>query len=76
MNDTTTAKRGYCADIEEATIANNHFRRVLYTGEHLQLVLMSLASLPLLAVDVAVSIRGILAGLAGRRIGWTTEHRG
>ena len=43
MNDTTTAKRGYCADIEEATIANNDFRRVLYTGEHLQLVLMSLA---------------------------------
>jgi mannose-6-phosphate isomerase-like protein (cupin superfamily) len=36
-------KRGYCADIEEATIANNDFRRVLYTGEHLQLVLMSLA---------------------------------
>jgi mannose-6-phosphate isomerase-like protein (cupin superfamily) len=30
-------------DIEEATIANNDFRRVLYTGEHLQLVAMSLA---------------------------------
>lgn len=43
MNATTTTKRGYCADIEEATIANNDFRRVLYTGEHLQLVLMSLA---------------------------------
>lgn len=36
-------KRGYCEDIEEATIANNDFRRVLYTGEHLQLVVMSLA---------------------------------
>jgi mannose-6-phosphate isomerase-like protein (cupin superfamily) len=36
-------KRGYCEDINEATIANNDFRRVLYTGEHLQLVLMSLA---------------------------------
>ncbi|GAA4002151.1 cupin domain-containing protein [Sphingomonas humi] len=43
MSDTTTIKRGYCDDIEEATIANNDFRRVLYTGEHLQLVLMSLA---------------------------------
>jgi mannose-6-phosphate isomerase-like protein (cupin superfamily) len=43
VSDTTTAKKGYCADIEEATIANNDFRRVLYTGEHLQLVLMSLA---------------------------------
>lgn len=36
-------KHGYCEDIEEATIANNDFRRVLYTGEHLQLVVMSLA---------------------------------
>ena len=36
-------KRGFTGDIEEATIANNDFRRVLYTGEHLQLVLMSLA---------------------------------
>ncbi|GLR48781.1 cupin domain-containing protein [Sphingomonas astaxanthinifaciens] len=41
--NTLTTKRGYCADIDEATIANNDFRRVLYTGEHLQLVLMSLA---------------------------------
>ena len=36
-------KRGYSDDINEATIANSDFRRVLYTGEHLQLVLMSLA---------------------------------
>jgi mannose-6-phosphate isomerase-like protein (cupin superfamily) len=35
-------KRGYCDDIEEQTIGNNDFRRVLYTGEYLQLVLMSL----------------------------------
>ena len=36
-------KRGFCEDLEELTIANNDFRRVVYTGEHLQLVLMSLA---------------------------------
>ena len=36
-------KRGYCENIDEQTIANNDFRRVVYTGEHLQLVLMSLA---------------------------------
>lgn len=36
-------KRGFCDDLEELTIANNDFRRVLYMGEHLQLVLMSLA---------------------------------
>ena len=35
--------KGYCADLEEQTIANNDFRRVVYTGKHLQLVLMSLA---------------------------------
>jgi mannose-6-phosphate isomerase-like protein (cupin superfamily) len=36
-------KRGFCDDLEELTIANNDFRRVVYTGQHLQLVLMSLA---------------------------------
>ena len=35
-------KRGFCDDIEERTEANEDFRRVLYTGEHLQLVLMTL----------------------------------
>jgi mannose-6-phosphate isomerase-like protein (cupin superfamily) len=35
-------KRGFCDDIEDLTEANEDFRRVLYTGEHLQLVLMTL----------------------------------
>ena len=35
-------KRGFCDDIEELTEANEDFRRVLYTGHHLQLVLMTL----------------------------------
>ena len=35
-------KRGFCDDIEELTEANEDFRRVLYTGKHLQLVLMTL----------------------------------
>lgn len=35
-------KRGYCDDIERQTVANDDFRRVLYTGAHLQLVLMTL----------------------------------
>lgn len=34
--------RGYVDDIEQATIRNGDFRRVLYTGKHLQLVLMTL----------------------------------
>lgn len=34
---------GWMADIEEATLANDAFRRVLYTGRSLQLTVMSLA---------------------------------
>ncbi|MGD0273332.1 MAG: cupin domain-containing protein [Gaiellaceae bacterium] len=34
--------KGYGANIEELTLANNDFRRVLYTGRYSQLVLMSL----------------------------------
>lgn len=34
--------KGYVDDIEEVTERNEDFRRVLYTGAHLQLVLMTL----------------------------------
>lgn len=33
---------GYIDDIEEKTLANSNFREVLYTGKHLQLVVMCL----------------------------------
>ena len=36
--------KGYCDDIEKVTVENEDFRRVLYTGQHLQLVLMTLQS--------------------------------
>ncbi|QIL02047.1 cupin domain-containing protein [Sphingomonas sinipercae] len=35
-------KRGYCDNIDKVTVENEDFRRVLYTGNHLQLVLMTL----------------------------------
>lgn len=35
-------KKGYKANIEELTTLNENFRKVLYTGEHSQLVLMAL----------------------------------
>lgn len=35
--------KGYVIDLEKETVANTNFRRVLYTGHHTQLVLMSLA---------------------------------
>ncbi len=34
--------KGYSANIEKDTLANENFRKVLYTGKHCQLVLMSL----------------------------------
>jgi len=34
--------KGFVEDIEDLTESNKDFRRVLYTGKHLQLVLMSL----------------------------------
>jgi mannose-6-phosphate isomerase-like protein (cupin superfamily) len=38
----TFPMKGFIGDIEELTEDNSDFRRVLYTGKHLQLVLMSL----------------------------------
>ena len=35
-------KKGYTSNIEQLTIENASFRKVLYTGAHMQLVLMSL----------------------------------
>ena len=34
--------KGYVVHIEEGTLENTNFRKVLYTGKHSQLVLMSL----------------------------------
>jgi hypothetical protein len=34
--------KGYCENIEKRTIENQDFRRILYTGHHLQLVAMTL----------------------------------
>lgn len=33
---------GYVDNIDKLTLANNNFRKVLYTGQHAQLVVMSL----------------------------------
>ena len=33
---------GYAVDIEKKTLANNYFRKVLFTGKHAQLVVMCL----------------------------------
>lgn len=41
-----------------------------------RLALMVVASLVMVAVDAVVTIRGTRLGLAERRVGWTTDHRG
>lgn len=35
--------KGYVTDIERQTLDNTNFRHVVYTGKHMQLVLMSIA---------------------------------
>ena len=46
LNQINTTKKmnmkGFKTNIETATLENNNFRKVLYSGKHLQLVLMSL----------------------------------
>ena len=37
-------KKGFVENIEESTAANSDFRRVIYTAQHMQLVLMSLGA--------------------------------
>ncbi|MCX6722332.1 MAG: cupin domain-containing protein [Candidatus Staskawiczbacteria bacterium] len=35
--------KGFCSNIEKDTLGNKNFRKVIYTGKHSQLVLMTLA---------------------------------
>lgn len=46
---------GFVKDIEEMTVRNADFRRVLYTGKHLQLVLMALMPGEQIGEEVHVS---------------------
>ena len=43
---------GYTANIEEKTLGNTNFREVLYTGAHMQLVVMSLRPLEDIGMEV------------------------
>jgi mannose-6-phosphate isomerase-like protein (cupin superfamily) len=44
--------KGYITNIEEGTLENETFRRVLYTAKHSQLVLMSLKPLEEIGMEV------------------------
>lgn len=43
---------GYSGNIEEETINNTNFRKVLYTGKHMQLVVMSLKPMEDIGMEV------------------------
>ena len=43
---------GYTGNIEELTLANNNFRQVLYTGKHMQLVVMTLQAGEEIGVEI------------------------
>jgi mannose-6-phosphate isomerase-like protein (cupin superfamily) len=45
-------KKGYKDNIEKLTIDNTNFRKVMYTGAHMQLVLMSLQPLEDIGLEV------------------------
>ena len=47
-------KKGYKDNIEKLTIENKNFRKVLYTGMHMQLVLMSLKPMEDIGLEVHV----------------------
>jgi len=44
--------KGFCINIEKATLENNNFRKVLYTSKHSQLVLMSLKPMEDIGMEV------------------------
>jgi mannose-6-phosphate isomerase-like protein (cupin superfamily) len=44
--------KGFNANIEKDTLENNNFRKVLYTGKHSQLVLMSLKPMEEIGMEV------------------------
>ncbi|MBC7086236.1 MAG: cupin domain-containing protein [Methanomethylovorans sp.] len=44
--------KGFCINIEDATLENANFRKVLYTSKHSQLVLMSLKPLEEIGMEV------------------------
>lgn len=44
--------KGFNANIEKETLENSNFRKVLYTGKHSQLVLMSLKPLEEIGLEV------------------------
>lgn len=44
--------KGFNKNIEQETLKNNNFRKVLYTGKHSQLVLMSLKPMEEIGMEV------------------------
>ena len=58
-------KRGYCDNIERETVENEDFRRVLYTTERSQLVLMAVQPGDEIGEETHEGIDQVLAFVAG-----------
>jgi hypothetical protein len=57
---------GYISDIEDVVSENANFRKVLYTGSHMQLVAMSLKPLEDIGMRYTILLISFLDLKAGR----------
>ena len=56
LNEAKSNKKGFHSNIEKDTLDNSNFRKVLYTGEHMQLVLMTLKPLEEIGMETHPTI--------------------
>ena len=66
--------KGFVGNIEEKTVKSSDFRRVLYTGHHVQLVLMSLRPGEEIGEEVHED-RDQFGSLEKRKGGWIDGHK-
>jgi mannose-6-phosphate isomerase-like protein (cupin superfamily) len=52
INSNLISMKGFSINIEDATLENDNFRKVLYTSKHSQLVLMSLKPMEEIGMEV------------------------
>ena len=67
--------KGYIANIEDQTDENHDFRRVVYTGPHLQLVLMALQPGEEIGEEVHESVDQFFRIEHGQGEVWIDGHR-
>lgn len=71
----TLAMKGFVADIEELTEENTDFRRVLYTGKNLQLVLMAIQPGEEIGEEIHADRDQFFRVEKGKGVVWIDGHR-